>query len=197
MSTTRISLTDSGIRFTFVRMRSSSARPWPGQERTAIGPVGGELGVDQLLDAGGEPSGSGSNSKSMRAASGSMFPPVTGTRHSFQITPHSTCSAVWVRISRWRRSQSSSPAPCADPGVGARPPSVVPHHVALLAASSLNTCGHGQRAGRRRRGGGARCRGAGRRRWGRRSCGRGRRRRPAGRPRWRRAPAGRRRAGRR
>ena len=55
---------------------------------------------------GPKPSGSGSNSKSMRADSGSMFPPVTGTRHSFQITPHSTCSAVWVRMSAWRRSQS-------------------------------------------------------------------------------------------
>ena len=38
-----------------------------------------------------------------------MFPPVTAVRHSFQITPHSTCSAVWVRISAWRRSQSISP----------------------------------------------------------------------------------------
>ena len=27
-----------------------------------------------------------------------MFPPVTGTFHSFQITPQSTCSAVWVRM---------------------------------------------------------------------------------------------------
>lgn len=27
-----------------------------------------------------------------------MLPPVTGTCHSFQITPHSTCNAVWVRI---------------------------------------------------------------------------------------------------
>ena len=49
---------------------------------------------------GPNPSGRGSNSKSMRADSGSMFPPVTGTRHSFQMTPHSTWSAEWVRIER-------------------------------------------------------------------------------------------------
>ena len=36
----------------------------------------------------------------MRADSGSMLPPVTGTRHSFQMTPHSTCRAEWVRIER-------------------------------------------------------------------------------------------------
>jgi hypothetical protein len=46
------------------------------------------------------PGGNGSNSKSMRAASGSMLPPVTGTFHSFQMTPHSTCKAVCVRIRR-------------------------------------------------------------------------------------------------
>ena len=56
-----------------------------------------------------KPSGSGSNSKSIRADNGSMFPPVTGTRHSFQMTPHSTCRAVWVRIRWWRRSQSTVP----------------------------------------------------------------------------------------
>ena len=62
-----------------------------------------------------------------------MFPPVTGTAHSFQITPHSTCSAVWVRISAWRRSQSTSPctaAPTAGSGVALEP---VPDGVAVLA----------------------------------------------------------------
>ena len=60
----------------------------------------------------------------MRADSGSMFPPVTGTRHSFQMTPHSTWSAEWVRISACRRSQSISPA-TSVPTAGARRPSTV------------------------------------------------------------------------
>ena len=55
------------------------------------------------------PSGIGSNSKSIRALSGSMFPPVTGTFHSFQITPHKMCIAVCVRISWKRRSASTRP----------------------------------------------------------------------------------------
>ena len=68
----------------------------------------------------------------MRAASGSMLPPVTGTPHSFQMTPHSTWRAVWVRMSRWRRSQSivpSTSAPTAGTGALER----VPHLGALLA----------------------------------------------------------------
>ena len=55
MSTTRISVTDSGIRLTFVRMSSSSSTASVrGQERHLDRPVGGELGVDQLLDPGAE-----------------------------------------------------------------------------------------------------------------------------------------------
>ena len=46
-----------------------------------------------------------------------MLPPVTGMANSAQTTPHSTCSAVCVRISRWRRSQSSSPC-TSVPGAG-------------------------------------------------------------------------------
>ena len=62
-----------------------------------------------------------------------MFPPVTGTRHSFQITPHRTCSAVWVRMRAWRRSQSM--LPCTwSPTAGSGPlPDGVPDGVALLA----------------------------------------------------------------
>ena len=52
-----------------------------------------------------------------------MFPPVTGTRHSFQITPHSTCSAVWVRMSAWRRSQSIVAVDLGRPTAGSGPPS--------------------------------------------------------------------------
>ncbi len=59
----------------------------------------------------------------MRAESGSMFPPVTGTPHSCQITPHSTWSAEWVRISACRRSQSISPV-TAVPTAGTGPSTV-------------------------------------------------------------------------
>ena len=137
MSTTRISLTDSGIRLTFVRMRSSSSRAVPrGRNATSIGRSAASSALTSSSTRGPKPSGSGSNSKSMRADSGSMFPPVTGTRHSFQMTPHSTWSAVWVRMSACRRSQSTDagdrrcPAPaaghhrrCARPG---RPPCARP-----------------------------------------------------------------------
>jgi hypothetical protein len=51
-----------------------------------------------------------SNSKSMRALSSSMFPPVTLRPHSFQITPQRMCNAVWVRMRRWRRVQSMRPS---------------------------------------------------------------------------------------
>ena len=51
MSTTRISGTDSGMRLTFVRIRSASSSAVPrGQERHLDRPVGLELCVDQLLD---------------------------------------------------------------------------------------------------------------------------------------------------
>ena len=59
----------------------------------------------------------------MRADSGSMLPPVTGTPHSFQMTPHSTWRAVWVRMRRWRRSQSIVPS-TSVPTAGTGPSSV-------------------------------------------------------------------------
>ncbi len=39
------------------------------------------------------------SSKSIRARSGSILPPVTSAPWSRPITPASMCSAVWVRIS--------------------------------------------------------------------------------------------------
>ena len=110
MSTTRISGTDSGMRLTLVRMRSSSSTATDrGRKDTSMARSSASSAFTNSSTRGPKPSGSGSNSKSMRAARGSMFPPVTGTRHSFQITPQSTCSAVWVRIRPWRRSQSTLP----------------------------------------------------------------------------------------
>ena len=47
-----------------------------------------------------------SNSKSMRADPGSMFPPVTLASKSRQITADNACRAVWVRINMCLRSQS-------------------------------------------------------------------------------------------
>ena len=119
MSTTRISVTDSGIMFTFVRMRSSSATAVSrGRKATSIGRSAAISALTSSSTRAPKPSGRGSNSKSIRAASGSMFPPVTAVPHSFQITPQSTCSAVWVRISAWRRSQSSAPVDRRRPPSG-------------------------------------------------------------------------------
>ena len=92
-----------------------------------------------------KPSGSGSNSKSIRADNGSMFPPVTGTCHSFQITPHSTCIAVCVRISWWRRSQSISPLTVA-PTAGSGPPSTVCHTTSPESPYSFFTADTGMPA---------------------------------------------------
>ena len=51
MSTTRISVTDSGMRFTFVRIRSSSATASSaGRNDDLDRPVGRQLGVHELLD---------------------------------------------------------------------------------------------------------------------------------------------------
>ena len=104
-----------------MRMRSSSSTASArGKNDTSIGRSAASSAFTSSSTRGPKPSGSGSNSKSMRADSGSMFPPVTGTRHSFQITPQSTCSAVCVRISAWRRSQSTS-ASTSSPTVGGTP----------------------------------------------------------------------------
>ena len=52
-----------------------------------------------------------------------MFPPITGFPHSFQITPHNTWSAVCVRMSWCRRSQSITPWTAVPTG-GSSPSSV-------------------------------------------------------------------------
>ena len=57
-----------------------------GEELDADHPIGCQLLVHQCFDLGRESLGQRSNSKSMRAASGSMFPPVTATCQRFQIT---------------------------------------------------------------------------------------------------------------
>ena len=111
MSTTRISVTDSGIMFTFVRIRSSSVMAVSrGRKATSIGRSAAISALTSSSTRFPKPSGRGSNSKSMRAARGVMLPPVTAVPHSFQMTPQRMCRAVWVRIRSWRRTQSTSPA---------------------------------------------------------------------------------------
>ncbi len=136
MSTTRISVTDSGMRLTFVRIRSSSRRASArGRKLISIGRSAAISALTSSVTRSAKPSGSGSNSKSMRALSGSMLPPVTGVAHSFQITPHRMWSAVWVLMSRWRRSQSISPVTAVPTGGGS--PSTVCHTVAPSARTPV------------------------------------------------------------
>ena len=146
MSTTRISGTDSGMRLTLVRMRSSSSRASArGRKLTSIGRSAASSAFTSSSIRGPKPSGSGSNSKSIRADRGSMFPPVTGTPHSFQITPHSTWRAVWVRIEA-RGGAPSRPRPApACPRPATSPSQAVPHHLALLA--DLHDRGRARRPG--------------------------------------------------
>ena len=61
-----------------------------------------------------------------------MLPPVTALPHSFQITPHSTCIAVCVRMSWCRRSQSTAPV-TSSPDARHRAVERVPHVLAFLA----------------------------------------------------------------
>ena len=60
-----------------------------------------------------------------------MLPPVTGVAQLFQITPHRTWRAVWVRISSCRRSQSTTP--CTSSRPPGRAVDVVPDLLTLLA----------------------------------------------------------------
>ena len=134
MSTTRISVTDPGIMLTLVRMRSSSATAVSrGRKPTSMGRSAAISALTSSSTRAPKPSGRGSNSKSIRAASGVMFPPVTAVAHSFQITPQRMCSALWVRMRPWRRSQSRVPvtvAPTAGTG---------PSRVCQASASCLVT----------------------------------------------------------
>ena len=60
--------------------------------------------------------GTSARSKSIRAVSGSMLPPVTSAPKSRNTTPVSTCSPEWVRISAVRRSSSSAPRTAVPTG---------------------------------------------------------------------------------
>ena len=83
-----------------MRIRSASVRAVPrGRNEISIGRSAPISSFTSSCTRAAKPSGSGSNSKSILASSGSMFPPVTAFPHSFQITPHSTCIAECVRMS--------------------------------------------------------------------------------------------------
>ena len=95
MSMMRIVVTDSGIMLTLVRMRSSSATATErSRNDTSIGRAAAISAFTAASIVSLNPSGNGSNSKSIRPDSGSMFPPVTALPYSFQITPHNRCIAV-------------------------------------------------------------------------------------------------------
>ena len=82
MSTTRISVTDSGIRFTLVRIRSASpSASARGQNDTSTGRSAAISAFTNPATSTPKRSGSAPNSKSIRARSGSMFPPVTAAPH--------------------------------------------------------------------------------------------------------------------
>ena len=175
MSTTRISVHRLGdqVDLGADEVLVVDARSSRGRNDDLDRPVGGELGVDQLLDA---------RRRSPRAAGRTRSPcgppaaPCSrrspALPHSFQITPHSTCSAVWVRISAWRRSQSTRRARRRRPPAAASPLERVPH-VRRPPCARRPTGAPGRAC---------RCRGAGRRRSGRRRCGRARPGRPRRRP---------------
>ncbi len=110
MSTTRTSVRLGGRRLTLVRMRlgsrSASAR---GRKLISTGSASPSWRFSSV-STGSLSSGSQSgSSKSRRPSPGFMLPPVTGDRYRSHTTPHSACIAVCVRMSRYRRSQSTSP----------------------------------------------------------------------------------------
>ena len=80
MSTTRISFTNSGMRLTLVRIKASSARASArGRNEISMGRSAAISAFTSSVTRAANPSGRGSNSKSMRADSGAMLPPVTDT----------------------------------------------------------------------------------------------------------------------
>ena len=94
--------------------------------------------------------------------------PSTALPHSFQITPHNTCIAVCVRMSRWRRSQSMT-------SCDLRADFAAPHHRACATRRRL-PCARSVTDGAREHAGVVRLSAARRIRT---QCGRARRRSPS------------------
>ena len=132
MSTTRMGSTCSGMRLTLVRMRSGSARASARGRNMTLTGCGAEI-MALRRSSTSRPNSTliASNSKSMRACPGSMLPPVTLAPYSRHTSADSTWRAVWVRISRWRRSQSTA-ARTTVPAGGGRAGGNDVEHLALL-----------------------------------------------------------------
>ena len=81
----------------------------PRQDRTSIRRSAAISALHASATRSLKSAGTSARSKSIRAVSGSMLPPVTSAPKSRKTTPVSTCSPEWVRISAVRRSSSSAP----------------------------------------------------------------------------------------
>ena len=123
MSTIRTTSRSGGSRLVAVRMMSgianASAR---GSTSTRIARSAATSTAQAAATRSLKSGGSSARSKSIRAVSGSIDPPVTRAPKSRKTTPDSRCSAVWVRIRAVRRSSSTS-ARTAVPGGGTGSPS--------------------------------------------------------------------------
>ena len=122
MSMIRIGSTEAGIRFTFVRIRSGSASASArGRTRTWTGRSSASRAFSSSSTSLPNPFDIESSSKSIRPMPpDSMLPPVTFAPNPVKTTPDSACSAVWVRMCMWRRSQSIV-AVTAVPAIGGGP----------------------------------------------------------------------------
>ena len=113
----------SGSRLIFVRIRSgwaiASSR---GRKRMLISRASATSAFASSSTRSAKSALMLSNSKSIRAASGVMLPPVTWAPKSRQMTPQRTWSAVCVRINWCRCCQFSVPI-TASPTAGAEPSS--------------------------------------------------------------------------
>jgi hypothetical protein len=110
MSTMRTTSMSGGSRFVAVRMMSGIANASSrGSTLTSIrrscAISAFTVSATRSLKSGG----TSARSKSIRADSGSMLPPLTSAPKSRNTTPVSTCRPEWVRISAVRRSSSSAP----------------------------------------------------------------------------------------
>lgn len=100
MSTIRTISISGGSRLVAVRMMSGIANASSRGRLLTV--IRRSVRISALTDSATrslKSGGTSARSKSIRADSGSMFPPVTRAPKSRNTTPVSTCSPEWVRIS--------------------------------------------------------------------------------------------------
>ena len=110
MSTMRTSAMSSGRRLVAVRMMSGI--PNASARGSVVARIARSAAISTLtasVTRSLNPGGTSGRSKSIRAVSGSMLPPVTSAPKSRNTTAVSTCRPLWVRMSCVRRSSSSAP----------------------------------------------------------------------------------------